>query len=80
MHFDERALGDYRIYAGAREATDGYVAAMVVRRIAVPGMPEVYRDESMSGGHRWETADQALRYAIARGTEIVKTELGCVAC
>ena len=35
MHFDERNVGDYRIFAGALEAPkgDGYIAAMIVQRI-----------------------------------------------
>ena len=67
MHLDERNEGDYRIYAGALEAPqgDGYVAAVVVNRLRanVKGMREAYRDTSMSGGHRWASPSDALRYA-----------------
>ena len=82
MHFAERNEGDYRIYAGALEATGGYMAAVVVSRLR--GMPngpkEAYRDTAMSGGHRWERPEQALQYAVTRAVELVRTEphrLGC---
>jgi len=78
MRFEERAEGEYRIYAGALEAIsgDGYIAAVVVNRNRgqSQGSREAYRDEKLAGGHRWETADAALLYAIARGREIVRTE------
>jgi len=80
MHFDEMNLGDYRIYAGALEAPGGYVAAVVVNRLrGVAQAPrEAYRDIAMSGGHRWARAEEALRYAMGRGAELVKTQK--VAC
>lgn len=83
MHFQERSEGDYRIYAGALEAPggDGYIAAVIVnRQRAGKERPrEAYRDEKLAGGHRWQTADAALLYAIARGREIVRTETSLMA-
>lgn len=70
MHFDEREVGRFRIYAGAMEAPGGYLASAAVRQIkGAVGMPEVYRNEAMSGGHRWETPQEALKYAIAKAKE-----------
>jgi hypothetical protein len=82
MHFDEREEGGYRIYAGALEATQatGYVAAAVISRRAVTGQREAWRDISMSGGHVWRSPDDALRYAIARATEVIRTEPERLAC
>ncbi|MBL8302478.1 MAG: hypothetical protein JNM26_06870 [Ideonella sp.] len=78
MHFDERNEGDYRIFAGALEASqgDGYIAAVVVSRWrGKPGTPrEAYRDESLACGHRWATADAALSYAMSRGQQVVRSE------
>ena len=84
MHFDERNEGDYRIFAGALESTvgDGYTEAVVVNRWrGRPDAPrEAYRNESLACGHRWPTADAALRYALLRGQEVVRTELHRLAC
>ena len=76
MHFDERNVGDYRIFAGALEGPkgDGYIAAMIVQRVkGVPGVPrEVMRDESLACGHRWESPDDALAYAISKAQEAIR--------
>ena len=85
MHFDERNIGDYRVYAGALEGPlgDGYIAALVVvqRVQGVPGAPrEVLRDENMAGGHRWRSADAALAYAIGRAREAIRNESQMLAC
>lgn len=78
MHFQERTEGEYRIYAGALEAPggEGYIAAVIVNRQrgGEPRAREAFRDEKLAGGHRWQTAEAALLYAIARGREIVRTE------
>jgi len=85
MYFDERTEGDYRIYAGAREAPkgDGYIAAVVVSR--VKGAPsatlrEAYRDESIACGHRWASADLALSYAMNAAQEIIRSKPRLLAC
>jgi hypothetical protein len=82
VHFTERTEGDYRIYAGALEATGGFVAAVVVSRLnGVRNAPrEAYRDMAMSGGHRWRTAQEALCYAIARASEVIRSEPHRLAC
>jgi hypothetical protein len=74
MHFEERAIGDYRIYAGALEAQGGYVAAVVVNRTHSPnGKPrEAFRDTSMSGGHRWPSATDALSFALKQAQDIIE--------
>ena len=76
MRFDERVEGDYRIYAGALDAPhgEGYIAAVVINR--VQGMvhgtsPEVWRDDSLAGGLRWASADEALHYALTKGCEVI---------
>jgi hypothetical protein len=82
MHFDERNVGDYRIYAGALEAQGGYTAAVVISRVrGLPHGPrEAYRDTAMSGGHRWANPDDALNFAVAKAAEVIQREperLGC---
>ena len=75
MHFDERRIGDYRIYAGAVEGRhgDGYTAALIVERRR-PGQPtrEAFRDECLACGHRWPTAADALVYAMQKGETLVR--------
>ena len=84
MQFDERNIGDYRVYAGALEAPlgDGYIAALVVQRVqGAPGVPcEVLRDESLACGHRWQSADAALAYAINKGHEAVRSQPSPLTC
>ena len=84
MQFDEGVMGDYRIYAGALEAPkgDGYIATMIVQRIhGVHGAPrEVLRDEGLAGGHRWESASDALADAINKAQEAIRTRSLRVAC
>jgi hypothetical protein len=84
MHFDERELGDYRIFAGALESPkgDGYIATMIVQRMqGVPGAPrEALRDESLAGGHRWETADDALAYAISKAQDAIRKRSPLLTC
>src|SRR2546423_15168710 len=84
MHFDERNVGDYRIFAGALEAPkgDGYIAAMIVQRIqGVPGAPrEALRDESLACGHRWEPASDALAHAITQAQDAIRNRSPMLAC
>jgi len=84
MHFDERELGDYRIFAGALEAPrgDGYIATMIVQRVhGVHGAPrEALRDESLAGGHRWETANDALAYAMGKAQEAIRKRSPLLTC
>ncbi len=83
MHFDEHVEGTYRIYAGALESMcgDGYVAAVVVKSMNPDHAGrEAYRDVSMSGGHRWSTPTEAMRYAIAKARELIRSEPHRLAC
>jgi hypothetical protein len=78
MKFDEVTEGPYRIYAGALEAPsgDGYSAAVIVTLVREGGLQprEVYRDTSLSGGHRWRSARDALAFAMARAREVIRAE------
>jgi hypothetical protein len=82
MHFDERNEGDYRIYAGAFEATGGYVAAVVVSRLrGVANAPrEAFRDTAISGGHRWSSPAEALSFAVRHAQDIIRKEPGKLVC
>jgi hypothetical protein len=84
MQFDERNVGDYRIFAGALEGPkgDGYIAAMIVQRVrGVPDAPrEALRDESLACGHRWESAGDALAYAINKAQEAIRKGSPALAC
>ena len=84
MQFDERNMGDYRIFAGALEGPngDGYIAAMIVHRVqGVPGAPrEALRDESLACGHRWRSADDALAYAIGKAQDAIRNRSPMLIC
>jgi hypothetical protein len=84
MRFDEREIGDYRIFAGALEALkgDGYTATMIVQRVhgAAGGPREVLRDEGLACGHRWESADAALAYAINKAQEAIRKRSELLPC
>ena len=84
MKFDERNVGDYRIFAGALEAPrgDGYIAALVVSRVrgATPGQREAFRDDSLACGYRWRSADEAMHYALNRARELIRTRSQMLAC
>jgi hypothetical protein len=72
MRFQEAVEGEWRIYAGALESPrgDGYTAAAVVQRSG--GTRELWRDDSLACGHRWPSADEALRYALGKAREIIR--------
>jgi len=84
VQLNESTEGPYRIYAGALEARqgDGHIAAVVVSRIGPNALPgrEAYRDESLACGHRWESPDDALRYAVTRAREIIATQAQMLSC
>lgn len=74
MHFDERKIGDYRVFAGALEGPqgDGYIAALIVQ-CELGGSPrEILRDESLACGHRWPSADAALAYAMSKAQDAIR--------
>ena len=83
MHFDERNVGDYRIFAGALEGPngDGYIAAMIVQQVkGVAGRPrEILRDESLACGHRWASPADALAYAIGKAQEAIRNRVPALA-
>ena len=60
----------------------GYLAAVVVNRLgcSIDGPREAYRDTGMSGGHCWSSPDDALRYAVARAQELIRTAPHRLAC
>ncbi len=76
MNFDESTVGDYRIFSGAIESAigDGYIAALIV--LHQRGRPhqarELFRDESLACGHRWESAEAALAYAMSKARDIIR--------
>lgn len=85
MHFHETTEGDYRIFAGAIEAPSrsGYLAALVVNRTTDAGrrtQREAFRDTSLAAGYAWPSADEALRYAVQRGQEIVRRRPALLTC
>ena len=84
MQFHETTEGDYRIFAGAIEAParGGYFAALVVNRTsgASSASHEAFRDTLLASGYRWPSADEALRYAVQRGQEIVRRRPALLAC
>lgn len=81
MHFDEQVVGSFRIYAGAMETLGGYMAAAVVKQMkGAEGMPEVYRNEAMAGGHRFGTPDEALKYAVTKAKEWIEPLMELAEC
>jgi hypothetical protein len=90
MRFEETHEGNYRIFAGALEAPrgDGYIAALVVNRVQSPGagtgaghgIREAFRDDSLACGHRWPSADDALRYAMNKARELIRSRSEALVC
>jgi hypothetical protein len=72
MHFQETVEGEWRIYAGALESPlgDGYTAAAAVQHSGSPR--EAWRDDALACGHRWPSAEEALRYALGKAREAVR--------
>ena len=84
MQFDEGHEGDYRIFVGAVEAPrgDGYIAALVVKRVRGAKGPhnEAFRDDSLACGYRWRSADEAIQYAMNRARELIRSRSAMLAC
>ena len=82
MHFDERKIGDYRIYTGALEGVrgDGYIAALIVLREQAGANREILRDESLACGHRFASPDAALAYAMTKAHEAIRKQSAAVRC
>ncbi len=76
MHFDERKIGDYRVFTGALEGPkgDGYIAALVVQREQGGAPREILRDDSLACGHRWPSPDAALAYAMGKAQDVIRKQ------
>ena len=84
MTLIQRDEGDYCIFCGAIEGTqgDGYIAAVVVNQVRniKRSTQECFRDNALACGHRWASPEAALSYAMARGHEVVKMEQDRLIC
>ena len=86
MKFEEAVEGDCRIYVGALDAPrgDGYIAAVVVQRFASGGVAgsagEIWRDDNLAGGHRWASAEAALRYAMVKARAVARSRAAVAMC
>jgi hypothetical protein len=91
MKFQEAREGEYRIFVGALEAPkgDGFIAALVVKRQPEGAIErtaqreaarEAYRDDALACGYRWPSADAAVRYAMQRAREMVRSRSPMLAC
>lgn len=82
MHFDERKIGDYRVFTGALEGPqgDGYIAALIVQREHSGPAREILRDESLACGHRWPSADAALAYAMNKAHDVIRKQTMLLTC
>lgn len=69
MQFEQRDVGDYRLYAGAREvARDSFEAMIVVEHAAGSGKRhEIFRTQRFPGSRLFATADAALSAAFRQG-------------
>lgn len=77
MQFSEQQQGDYRIYGGAVESPHGgYLAAVVVMKLGGEQPALVFRDERLSGGHRFAAANDAVRHAMASGRRALRSQSG----
>jgi hypothetical protein len=77
MLFQERAIGEYRVYAGAVESTrGGYMAALIIQQMCsrTQRSRDVHRDESLACGHAFRTPQEALDYAMNRAREVLARE------
>lgn len=76
MQFDELDSGLYRIYGGALELPNGrYSAAVSVVRREAPqgtGLRAVFQDFRLAGGHGFESAAAALRFATQAGQDAIR--------
>jgi hypothetical protein len=77
VNFAEQDVAGFRIYAGALEAPQGgYVAGVGVRLLSERAKDGglVFMNDSLSGGHRFSTANEALRHAIDTGRHVVRVQ------
>lgn len=84
MKLIERDEGEYRIFAGAMEGSqgDGFIAAVVVSLRSGSGRParDVFRDDALACGHRWSTLEMALAHAVIEGQEAIWRERNRCSC
>jgi hypothetical protein len=83
MQFVERDEGDYRICAEATggEFGEGYVAAVIIRRVRGGTRPaEAFREETLAGGYRWPSPESAIVYALGKGRELIVEKHYRLAC
>ena len=69
MQFEQRDVGDYRLYAGVREvAPDNFEAMVVVEHAQCGGArQEIFRSQRFTGSRLFATADAALSAAFRQG-------------
>lgn len=77
MQFDELDSGAFHIYGGALDLPNGrYTAAVsVVTLLERDGRRRtetVFHEDRLAGGHAFESAEAALRFAIQTGREAVR--------
>ena len=77
MHFEQKDVGDYRLYAGAREvARDSFEAMIVVEHTLCSGTRrEIFRSQRFLGSRLFETADAALSAAFRQGGIAVRSHV-----
>ena len=71
MQFDERIVGDYRIFAGALEAPkgDGYIATTIVHRVqGVANAPREANRRFVARGARGARGRSAIIRAFHEGS------------
>ncbi len=77
MHFGQRDVGNFRIYAGALEAPGGgYTASVVVHKTSsAPKEPQVvFSDYKLFGGYRFEEPASALVRAMDVGHRTIRMQ------
>lgn len=76
MQFEERDVGPYRLYAGAREVAGQSFEAMivVVQSTASGARREVYRTQRFPGSRLFATAEAALSAALREGGNVVRAQ------
>jgi hypothetical protein len=78
MQFEQRDVGDYRLYAGAREVgRDSFEAMIVVEHAACSGARrEIFRCQRLPGSRLFLTAAAALGAAFRQGDIAVRSHVG----
>lgn len=79
MNFAEKDVSGFRIYAGAMEtAQGGYVAGVGVRLLSDQAKDGglVFMNDTLSGGHRFATPEEAIRHALDTGHYVVRVQTG----